>query len=148
MGDLLIRPAEIDDLAGFRALYRHLIPDDLPLDDAGAEARFAEMLAHPGMTIFGGFIDGAPVSTCTLIVIPNLLRGGRNYALIENVVTDADHRQQGYGRTLLNHAVAQAFSAGCYKVMLLTGSSNPATLRFYAESGFATTKTGFEIRSL
>jgi GNAT superfamily N-acetyltransferase len=106
------------------------------------------MLIHPGMTILGGFIDGAPVSSCTLIVIPNLLRGGRSYALIENVVTHADHRQKGFGRTVLNRAVELAFSQSCYKVMLLTGSTNPATLRFYAESGFATTKTGFEIRRL
>jgi ribosomal protein S18 acetylase RimI-like enzyme len=144
--DLLIRPAETADLAGFRALYLHLMPDEPPLDNDSATARFALLLAHPGMTIFGGFIDGLPVSSCTLIVIPNLLRGGRNYALIENVVTHADHRQKGFGRSLLNHAVEQAFAANCYKVMLLTGSNNPATLRFYAESGFATTKTGFEIR--
>lgn len=146
--DLVIRPAAIADLAAFRALYRHLIPDDLPLDDMSAAARFAEMLIHPGMTIFGGFVDGVAVSSCTLIVIPNLLRGGRNYALIENVVTHADHRQKGYGRVLLHHAVEQAFSENCYKVMLLTGSKDPATLRFYSDSGFATTKTGFEIRRL
>ena len=148
VGDLRIRPAASADLAGFRALYRHLIPDDLPLDDASAEERFAQILVHPGMTIFGGFIEAAPVSSCTLIVIPNLLRGGRNYALIENVVTHADHRQKGFGRAVLHHAVEQAFSQNCYKVMLMTGSSNPATLRFYSESGFATTKTGFEIRRL
>jgi GNAT superfamily N-acetyltransferase len=148
VGGLLIRPAEIADFAGFRALYRHLIPDDLPFDDASAKTRFAELLVHPGMTIFGGFANGMPVSSCTLVVIPNLLRGGRNYALIENVVTHADHRQNGYGRAVLNYAVEQAFSQNCYKVMLLTGSTNPATLRFYSESGFATTKTGFEIRRL
>lgn len=100
------------------------------------------------MTILGGFIGSVPVTTCTLIVIPNLLRGARNYALIENVVTDADHRQKGYARLVLNSAVAQAFADNCYKVMLMTGSTNPATLRFYDESGFSRTKTGFEIRRL
>lgn len=146
--DLIIRPAAIADLAGLRALYRHLMPDDVPLDDASAQSRFAQILAHPGVTIWAGFVGDEPLSSCTLVVIPNLLRGGRNYALIENVVTHADHRQKGYGRALLNHAVEQAFSENCYKVMLLTGSTEPATLRFYSESGFATTKTGFEIRRL
>jgi ribosomal protein S18 acetylase RimI-like enzyme len=145
---LLIRPAQMRDRPGFQALYRHLIADEPLLDEAVAETRFAKMLAHPGMTILGGFIDGVPVATCTLIIIPNLLRGARNYALIENVVTDATHRQKGYARQVLNAAVTQAFENDCYKVMLMTGSTNPAVLRFYDESGFSRTKTGFEIRRL
>jgi GNAT superfamily N-acetyltransferase len=145
---LLIRPARMADRAGFQALYLHLIADEPPLDDAVAQTRFAQMLAHPGMTILGGFIDAVPVATCTLVVIPNLLRGARNYALIENVVTDAAHRQKGYARLVLKAAVAQAFDSDCYKVMLMTGSANPAVLRFYDESGFSRTKTGFEIRRL
>lgn len=80
------------------------------------------------------------------MVIPNLTRGGRPYALIENVVTHADHRQRGHGRALLHAAVAAAWEAGCYKVMLMTGSKRPETLRFYADAGFEQSKTGFQIR--
>ena len=53
---------------------------------------------------------------------PNLTRGVRPYAFVENVVTRADARGHGYATACLNHAKALAQQAGCYKMMLLTGS--------------------------
>ncbi|WP_235909151.1 MULTISPECIES: hypothetical protein [Brucella/Ochrobactrum group] len=35
-----------------------------------------------------------------------------------------------------------ASRAGCYKVMLLTGSKQPATLKFYHDVGFEQNKAG------
>lgn len=93
-----------------------------------------------------GQIGARIVSTCTLIVIPNLTRGGALYALIENVVTHEDFRQLGFAGALLAEAVQRAWYEGCYKVMLLTGSKEPATLAFYASAGFEQSKTGFQIR--
>jgi GNAT superfamily N-acetyltransferase len=86
------------------------------------------------------------VTSCTLIVIPNLTRRGAPYALIENVVTHADHRRAGHGRAVLKAAVAAAWAAGCYKVMLLTGRKDAGTLAFYLRAGFEQSKTGFQIR--
>jgi GNAT superfamily N-acetyltransferase len=80
--------------------------------------------------------------------VPNLTRGGVPYALIENVVTHAEHRGRGYGKAVLEAAIAKAWELDCYKVMLLTGSKNPATLGFYQSVGFEQTKTGFETRRL
>jgi GNAT superfamily N-acetyltransferase len=63
-------------------------------------------------------------------------------------VTDAGHRQQGYGKAILKAAMSAAWRHDCYKVMLLTGSKNPATLRFYQEVGFEQSKTGFQARRI
>ncbi|MBL6080980.1 GNAT family N-acetyltransferase [Belnapia sp. T18] len=79
---------------------------------------------------------GEPVATCTLIQVPNLTRGTRPYAFIENVVTHAAHRRQGHGRAVLGASLAAAWAAGCYKAMLLTGSTREATFRFYEAAGF------------
>jgi GNAT superfamily N-acetyltransferase len=83
-----------------------------------------------------------------LIVIPNLTRGGKPYGLIENVVTHVGYRGRGYGTRILHAAVAAAWDAGCYKVMLMTGSKQPSTLRFYESAGFEQTKTGFQMRRM
>ncbi|MCS3741407.1 MULTISPECIES: GNAT family N-acetyltransferase [unclassified Rhizobium] len=145
-GELVIRAAEIGDLPELLALYHELNPADPAMDRAHAEERFQAILAQPGMTIFVGLASQTAASSVTLIIVPNLTRSGASYAFIENVVTAADHRQRGYGRALINHAVETAWKAGCYKVMLLTGSKDHATLRFYENCGFTRDKTGYQIR--
>ncbi|WP_064684346.1 GNAT family N-acetyltransferase [Rhizobium bangladeshense] len=144
--DFAIRRATAGDLPGLSVLYRHLNPTDPVLDKPMAGERFSAILAHPGMTVFIAFAGDVAAATATLIVVPNLTRGGASYALIENVVTHTDHRRQGYAGAVIGHAVEQAWKAGCYKVMLLTGSKNPATLRFYENCGFIQDKTGYQIR--
>ena len=37
---------------------------------------------------------------------------------------------------MLGHALAFAWEAGCYKVMLLTGRNDPAVHRLYRRAGF------------
>jgi len=144
--DLLIRPAGSGDLADLLELYRHLNHDDPPPQPAIAEERMAAILAQPGMTVFIGFAGESPAATVTLVVVPNLTRQGASYALIENVVTHAEHRKRGHAGALIRHAIERAWHDGCYKVMLLTGSKDPATLRFYGNCGFEQSKTGFQIR--
>ncbi len=51
-------------------------------------------------------------------------------------MTHADHRGQGWGKALLAHALAYAWNQGCYKVMLMTGRKDEATLAFYERAGF------------
>ena len=147
-GDAILRPAGPDDLPGLLALYAELNPDDPPMDAATAEARFTAILAQPGMTIYVAVKDGIPLASCTLVVVPNLTRSGAPYALIENVVTDAGHRNRGLGKAILKAALDRACAAGCYKAMLMTGSRKPSTLAFYEAAGFEQSKTGFQARRL
>jgi GNAT superfamily N-acetyltransferase len=122
MAELTIRPAGPADLQSVRELYRHLHPDESVLPDGEAGAAWRRLLEHPGLTVYLGLLsDGVPAASCTLVVIPNLTRSAAPYALIENVVTHGDHRQRGHGRAVLHAAVADAWAAGCYKVMLMTG---------------------------
>jgi GNAT superfamily N-acetyltransferase len=145
-GDFTVRPAVAADLEGLIILYQHLNSTDRILAHDVAEERFSAILAQPGMTVFIGFAGEIAAATVTLVVIPNLTRNGASHALIENVVTHAEYRKQGYAGKVIQHAIARAWKAGCYKVMLLTGSKDPATLRFYENCGFVQDKTGYQIR--
>jgi GNAT superfamily N-acetyltransferase len=143
---LNIRPALRSDLPRLLALYLHLNPaDEIPPVDV-AERRFDDLNKYDGSVIFLGLVQDAIVASCTLIVIPNLTRGGQSYGLIENVVTHAAYRRRGFGKKLLEAAVAAAWQANCYKVMLMTGSKKPSTLAFYTAAGFEQNKTGFQVR--
>jgi GNAT superfamily N-acetyltransferase len=148
MDTLLITRASRTDLPQLLALYLHLDPADrFPTLDV-AERRFEELQNYRGSAIFIGVLDGAVIASCTLIVIPNLTRGGQPYGLIENVVTHSALRGRGFGKRVLQAAVAAAWQVDCYKVMLMTGSKRPSTLAFYASAGFEQSKTGFQVRRL
>ena len=132
-----IREIQADELQLLLSLYTHLHEhDDPPPSGELAEAVWSEAIANRRIRYFGVFVSGLLVSSCTLTVIPNLTRACRPYGVIENVVTHAAHRHRGYGRAVLAHALAAAWRQDCYKVMLLTGRKDEATLRFYEQAGF------------
>ena len=145
--ELLIRPAAFGDLEPLRQLYTHLHPNDEVLSDIAAIQGWEAMLAQPGFTCIVGVLENQLVASCCLAVIPNLTRGGRPYALIENVVTHGAFRRRGFGRAVLAEALALAWAAKCHKAMLLTGSKLLETRRFYEACGFRSDdKTGYVAR--
>ena len=143
-----IRPAVSADLPDLGALYGHLEAENAALDARRADEILQQFKRFDGSEVFIGRIHDAMVTSCALVVIPNLTRLGAPYGLIENVVTHPDHRQRGYGQAILKAAIDAAWAAGCYKVMLLAGSKSPAILRFYQGAGFSQSKTGFQIRQI
>lgn len=94
-------------------------------------------MANPRCRYFGGYEGEYLVSCCTIMVIPNLTRGCRPYALVENVVTHKGYRNKGWGKAVLASALAHAWAENCYKVMLLTGRKDEAVYRFYERAGFS-----------
>ena len=147
MTEATIRPARPDELDGVLALYRHLNPDDPPPSPDAAAAAWSALLGSGLTTVLVADAVGALASSCTVVVVPNLTRKARPYAVIENVVTHPDHRRAGLGRAVLSAALDIAWRAGCYKVMLATGSRREDTLRFYEGAGFARGgKTFFQVR--
>lgn len=89
-------------------------------------------------------IGGNIVSSCVCVIIPNLTRNIRPYAFIENVVTNSAYRGKGYATECLNYAKEIAIKENCYKLMLLTGSKEEATLKFYSNAGYnSSDKTAF-----
>jgi GNAT superfamily N-acetyltransferase len=147
MTDTVIRPAVQADLPEVLDLYRHLNPRDPPVDAAKAETAWAALVGSACSTVFVAEASDTLVATCVLSIIPNLTRGARPYAVIENVVTNPDYRRTGLGRSILTAALHAAWEAGCYKVMLASGRDEE-TLRFYEKVGFKRGgKTFFEIRN-
>lgn len=125
------------DLSALLRLYEHLHIADEPVPSAEeVEAVWAEIQVSDRIRYFGVFVDDQLVSSCNIAIIPNLTRGCRPYAVIENVVTHAAYRKHGYGNAILQSALTYAWSASCYKAMLLTGRKDEEILRFYQSAGF------------
>ncbi|MDH3062676.1 GNAT family N-acetyltransferase [Achromobacter insolitus] len=125
------------DLKELLILYAHLHEIDDPTPPlAIVESVWSEIISSPRFRYFGVIIDGHLVASCNLTIIPNLTRACRPYGLIENVVTHRAHRNRGLGKAILARAVGVAWEQDCYKVMLMTGRKDEATLRFYQSAGF------------
>ncbi|MGX9965762.1 GNAT family N-acetyltransferase [Roseomonas sp. F4] len=145
--DIVLRAARNGDLSGMLDLYRHLHPEEPALALEAAEGPWRALLQSGLTTVFVVEAGGQLVASCTLVVVPNLTRGGRPYGVIENVVTDAAFRRRGLGCLVLRAALDAAWAANAYKVMLATGSRQEATLRFYEAAGFQRGgKTFFQAR--
>ena len=140
----MLREAAADDLNALLELYLHLHEDAVPAIDEHLKSTWDQIIGDPNHHIIVNEIDGKIVSSCVCVIIPNLTRGVRPYAFIENVVTHADYRCRGYARECLDYAKSIAVKENCYKMMLLTGSKKPATLRFYENAGYnSSDKTAF-----
>ena len=141
----LIKFEELDQLLG---LYKFLNPDDPDLKGTDYITElWKEVFNDPSRYYFVVEEDGSLVSSCTLMLIANLTRGGRPFGFIENVVTHPDYRNRGYGTAILHKAVEAARKNNCYKVMLLTGRKEESVLQFYENAGFEKgKKTGFIMR--
>ena len=131
----VIREAARQALEALLELYRWLNSDPIP-PARDAAALWERLLAAEEIHILAAEEEGRLVSSCTLAVIPNLTHGGKPYALVENVVTHPDRRGRGLASACLDHARELARREGCYKIMLLTGSKQESTLRFYERAGY------------
>ena len=141
---MVIREAEEKDFGALMQLYLHLHEDRAPALDERTAAVWQGILRDPNHHLIVCEEDGALLSSCVCVVVPNLTRNLRPYALIENVVTHPDHRKRGLASRCLERAREIARQAGCYKIMLLTGSKDPATHRFYQRAGYNNTdKTAY-----
>jgi len=135
--EIEFRLIRTDELSSLLDLYKHLNSDEPPLPEGDILNQvWNNFLTDPKIYCVVGEIEGRLVSSCTLIIIPNLTRGARPYGLIENVVTHAEYRKKGFGSSLLRYALRLAWEKQCYKVMLLTGRKQEETLRFYERAGF------------
>jgi GNAT superfamily N-acetyltransferase len=147
--DVIVRKSQTDDLDSILGLYPHLLLDDLPAPSLlESKTIWQEILANPIMSCLIAELNGTPVGTCCVLIVPNLTRGGRPYSLIENVVVHTEYQNKGIGRALIEEAIRLAKAANCYKIMLLSGVDNK-NHGFYERLGFSRySKVGFEIRML
>ena len=132
----MVREAEKTDLNAILELYLFLHEDSIPEHDEHLRETWMQIIRDKNHHLIVNEIDGKIISSCVCVIIPNLTRNVRPYAFIENVVTHAYYRGQGYATECLNFAKQIAEQENCYKMMLLTGSKKPETLRFYEKAGY------------
>jgi GNAT superfamily N-acetyltransferase len=141
---MVISEVRESDLNNLLKLYTQLHDNPMPAQDEKIQALWEDILRDKNHHILICEENGAIVSSCVLIIVPNLTHGQRPYALVENVITDAEHRKKGCASAVLDYARELAEKEGCYKIMLMTGSKEESTLNFYRRAGYnSEDKTAF-----
>lgn len=133
----MVREAKREDLKGLLELYLFLHEDSIPEKNEYLEKTWETILNDPNHHLIVNEIDGTIVSSCDLVIIPNLTRKVRPHAFVENVVTHGSYRNKGYAGRCLEYAKKLAEQENCYKIMLATGSSDPEIHRFYENAGYS-----------
>ena len=140
----MVREVKETELMELLGLYLHLHEESVPEMTEHLRNTWDTIMKDKNHHIIVKVADGKLVSSCVCVIIPNLTRNVRPYAFVENVVTHGDYRGKGYATEGLNYAGEIAKKENCYKMMLLTGSKEEATLRFYGNAGYnSTDKTAF-----
>ena len=140
----MVREVKREDLDALLKLYTFLHEDSIPETDEHLNNVWDMIIEDPNHHLLVNEIDGKIISSCVCVIIPNLTRNVRPYAFVENVVTHGDYRGKGYATECLDYAKKIAEKENCYKMMLLTGSKKPETLRFYENAGYnSSDKTAF-----
>jgi hypothetical protein len=80
---LVIRDLGAADLEALLDLYRQLHPADERLPALRAEETWARIRSDPSQIYLGAFVDERLAAACNAVVVPNLTRGGRPFALMK-----------------------------------------------------------------
>lgn len=140
----MVREIRENELNELLELYLHLHEDSIPEMSEHLRRTWKTIMQDENHHIIVKMVDEKIVSSCVCVIIPNLTRNVRPYVFVENVVTHSDYRGKGYATECLHFAKQIAESMNCYKMMLLTGSKQEATLNFYSNAGYnSSDKTAF-----
>ncbi len=131
-----IKKEELDQLLEFYLLHLYDIKDEPIPDQKILKNTWKDIIESKNFAVLGVFDNGILMSSCSIAIVPNLTRGCRPYALIENIATHRQNRRKGYGRVNLEFAAAYAKEKGCYKAMFMTGHLNENIEKFCQAIGF------------
>jgi GNAT superfamily N-acetyltransferase len=148
MGSVRVRRARPADLDALLSLYQELADGSVtaaPGDRYSSEPLLAEILADPTRHLAVAVLDGRPVGTADLFVVPNMTHEGKPWAIVENVVVAEAVRRTGVGRKLLGYVIELARAAGCYKLQLLSGKQRAEAHELYRSLGLAAVAEGFKV---
>ena len=134
--NIVITQAGRGDLPALLTLYKELHETDPVPQGAGLDTVWDKIMGDPDYHILLAKVDGKIAASVSVIVVQNLTRNARPYAIIENVITASQYRRKGLAAALMNEAVKIAKASGCYKASLTTGNKDEGTFRFYEGCGF------------
>lgn len=138
MENLRIEPATMDDLPELAELLFDLFSQEEDfVPDRERQMRGLRLIVEQPSRgrIFVLRSSNRIIGMINLLITISTAEGGF-VLLLEDLVVHKDHRGQGYGAQLLNHAIDFAKKKDFLRITLLTDRPNKRSMRFYEKHGF------------
>ncbi len=136
--ETLIEPATMEDLPALADLLFDLfsLESDFTPDRTKQLRGLRLILETPSRgRIFVLRRHGEILGMINLLFTISTAEGGA-VIILEDLVIHRDHRGQGYGSRLLEHAIRYAKDKGFLRITLLTDRSDDVAIAFYRKHGF------------
>ncbi len=135
--DIHIREATRRDITGLLSLYSQPDLDNgSVLSTEHAEHIFERVLAYPNYRIYIAVYGSLIVGTFALLIMDNLIHGGRSSGIVEAVAVDPEFQSQGVGKQMMQFAMDRCREFGCYKLTLSANVTRDRAHGFYESLGF------------
>ncbi len=135
----LATTADINDLA---QLLHSLFSQDIEFtpDIEKQKAGLQQIIENPTIgEILVLKTDDRTLGMVSLLYSISTALGGK-VAILEDMIIAEGFRRNGYGKQLLQEAIAFAKQRNCLRITLLTDFDNETAIRFYQRSGFNLSK--------
>lgn len=150
-----IRQATSDDLSDLISLYEQL--EDMGTDwsditfsqndEMLSEKAFARMRDYPDYKVYVAEVNDEVVGTLALLILDSAPNGIPT-AFVENIVVERSWRHKGIGRQLMQFAIDQSRSKGCFEITLFSRMKNETAHRFYEALGMQKKAYTFALKTL
>ena len=131
-----IGPITEEALPALSLLYQQLVPND-PAVDKMREA-LQVIQRNPNQIILAARIEGRLVGSVLGVACQMLFGQCKSFAVVEDVVVDADHRRRGVGTALMREIERWALGRNCSYILLITDDDREEAQRFYESLGYQT----------
>ncbi len=147
----IIRLATEEDIPRILELYRELAITTSQIETSRNPSQddyrrvFAEIRADPRQELLVAESQGEVVGTVVLLIVPNLSHSATPWAFVENLIVSHKYRRSGFGKLLLEYAIARAREKGCHRIELCSDKRREEAHRLYHSVGFEASAYGFRI---
>lgn len=100
------------------------------------EEKIVEIEKDKNYRVFMREWGGKLVASLTAIILHNLTGRGRDYMVVDNVITHSDFQRMGFAKNLFQEAEQWAKERDCYKIIVVSNKKFESAQKFYLNQGY------------
>jgi len=109
---------------------------------------FKSVAENPDYRLFISEFGGKVVCTMMGVILRNLVGKGRDFMVLENIITDKEFRGIGFAKKLYSEVEQWAKERDCFKIVIISNKKYKDASRFYESVGYESNSSNVFIKHL